>query len=62
MYSILSQSGNSTTYVTQFFVDREDDIAALPKYPKVAKGSTCLCLATKQVWILNNDSEWEVFA
>ena len=61
MYSIISQSGNTTTYVTEFLIDNENDLAQLPKGPRIAPSSCAICLENDSVYILGNDNEWHPF-
>lgn len=58
MYSITAQSGNISSYVIEFQVDKLEDIATLPKSPTCASGSSCLCLEDVSVWKLGDDNEW----
>ena len=58
MYSITAQSGNVSSYVMEFQVDKLEDIATLPKSPTCTLGSTCLCIEDSSVWALGNDNEW----
>lgn len=58
MINIREQSGKTTAYVTEFTVDKEDEIANLPIFPSCAKGSVCLCIEDSTVYILNGENEW----
>lgn len=58
MYSITAQSGNVSSYIMEFQVDKLEDIATLPKSPTCASGSSCLCLENSSVWKLGDDNEW----
>ena len=62
MYSIVSQSGNITTYVTEFLIDDTSELANLPKHPKVAYSSRAICLSNNSIYVLGNDNEWHLFA
>ncbi len=60
MVNIIKQTNNTTTYVTDFIADTEDDVQSLPtKANDVAPGSTCLVAETGNVYILNNQEEWK---
>lgn len=58
MYSIIAQSGNTSSYIMEFQVDKIEDLVSLPKSPTCAAGSYCLCLEDSSVWKLGNDNEW----
>ena len=60
MINIRKQSGRTTAYLTEFTVDKEDEIAELPVFPACAKGSICLCIEDLTVYILNGENEWVV--
>lgn len=57
-YDVIGQSGNTTAYVMEFQIDTTAEIADLPKSPKCAVGSYCLCLENSSVWKLGHDNEW----
>lgn len=58
MINIREQGGQQKAYVTEFTVDKEDEITNLPKYPQTARGSTCICIEDSSVYILNGENEW----
>lgn len=58
MYSITAQSGNVSSYIMEFQVDKLEDIATLPKSPTCASDNSCLCLENSSVWKLGDDNEW----
>ena len=58
MYSITAQSGNTSSYIMEFQVDKIEDLVDLPKSPTCAPGSTCLCIEDSSVWALGNDNKW----
>lgn len=60
MINIREQGGKTTAYLTEFTVDKEDEIAELPVFPACAKGSICLCIEDSTVYILNGENEWVV--
>jgi len=56
MYNIMQQNDHIGVYVTQFVADSEEDIAELPT--SVQPGSTCIVVATSNVYMLNNQKVW----
>lgn len=58
MYSVTSQSGNTTAYVMSFVIDSPDGLGELPISPDCAVGSDCLCLSDSSVYILSNENVW----
>lgn len=52
------QSGQETTYLTEFTVDKESEINDLPVFPEVAKGSLCLIVENCAIYILNGENTW----
>ena len=58
MINIREQNGKPTAYLTEFTVDKEDEIAELPVFPACAKGSVCLCIEDSTIYILNGENEW----
>lgn len=58
MYSIIEQSGTTSTYVTEYIVDTVIEIQELPKMPKILAGSSCIVLENSSVYMLGNDNEW----
>lgn len=58
MYSITAQSGNTSSYIMEFQVDKIEDLVGLPKSPTCSSGSTCLCIEDSSVWVLGSDNEW----
>lgn len=58
MVNILKQSGRETTYITEFMIDKEDEISTLPIFPNVAKGSICFCIENKSLYLLNGENHW----
>ena len=56
MYSITAQSGNVSSYVMEFQVDKLEDIATLPTTWKT--GSSCIVIEDSSVFMLNNNKEW----
>ena len=59
MINIIKQNDNISTYVTEFVADTEDDIKNLPtSITEVYPGSTCIVVATSNVYMLNNKMEW----
>lgn len=59
MINITKQSGKSTAYITEFIVDTIAEIANLPLYPNVSKGSSALILENSSVYILSGKNEWK---
>lgn len=59
MVNILKQSGRETTYITEFMIDKEDEISTLPIFPNVAKGSTCFVIEDSSVYMLASDNTWK---
>lgn len=57
MTGIMKQSDKVTTYVTEYIVDKDDDIKTLPT--GCAPGSIALVAETSNVYILNNKREWK---
>ena len=57
MFNIVKQSDRATTYVTEFVADEEADVTNLPT--TVAPGSTCIVIASSNVYMLNNKKEWK---
>lgn len=56
----ITKQGNSTSaYVTEFVVDSASDVSNLPVQPDVATGSSCLCIATGAVYILDSTGTWK---
>ena len=62
MYAITAQSGRVSSYVMEFQVDKIEDLVDLPKSPRCAPGSYCLCLEDSSVWKLGNDNEWHLLS
>ena len=58
MINIIEQGGRTTAYLTEFIIDKEDEIAELPVFPACAKGSVCLCIENSTIYILNGENEW----
>ena len=59
MINVIKQNEHVSVYVTEFVADTEDDIKDLPTDPKeVYPGSTCIVVATSNVYMLNNNKEW----
>ena len=59
MINIIKKNDNISAYVTEFVADTEDDIKDLPTdISKVFPGSTCIVVATSDVYMLNNNQEW----
>ena len=59
MINVIKQNDNVSTYITEFVADTEDDIKDLPTSPnEVYPGSTCIVVATANVYMLNNKKEW----
>ena len=57
-YRITSQSGETEAYVTEMICDTEADVANLPT-SNCEPGSTCLCIETSSVYILNSERVWK---
>lgn len=58
MIRITKQNDNVSAYVTEFVADTEADVKDLPTDIKeVYPGSTCIVVATADVYILNNQGE-----
>lgn len=58
MINIVKQSGRDSAYVTEFVVDKIEDVASLPIYPNVSKGSSALVLESSSVYILSGENQW----
>lgn len=58
MINIRQQSGQERAYITEFIIDKEDEVANLPIFPQTAKGSTCLCIEDSSVYMLNGENQW----
>lgn len=58
VYTKLNQSGITTTHLTEFAVDRRADIAQLPTFPDIPKGSDCIVLEDSSVFMLGVDNTW----
>ena len=59
MINIIKKNDNVSAYVTEFVADTEADIKDLPTdTSKVFPGSTCIIVATSDVYMLNNNQEW----
>lgn len=56
--NIIKQSGTSTYGVAELVVDTASDISSLPVQPEFATGSSCLVIATGDVYILNSAGTW----
>mgnify|MGYP007038210014 CR=1 FL=1 len=56
--NITKQGDTTTAYVTEFVVDSASDVANLPVQNEVATGSSCLCIATGAVYILDSTGDW----
>lgn len=59
MAIIREQSGNTRNYVTDFIVDKKAEVADLPVFPQVAKGSSCLAIEDSSFYILGEDNTWK---
>lgn len=59
MAIIREQSGNTRNYVTDFIVDQKTEVASLPVFPQVAKGSSCLVIEDSSFYILGEDNTWK---
>ena len=59
MINIIKQSGRDSAYVTEFVIDKIEDVANLPIYPNVSKGSSALVLEDSSVYILSGGNEWK---
>lgn len=57
-YRVTGQSGRVKTYVTEMICDTEADIQNLP-IDNCEPGSTCLCIETSNVYILNSEKIWK---
>lgn len=57
----ITRNGNvSNSYVVEILADSDADIANLPTKASagIEAGSTCIVVATSEVYILNNQDEW----
>lgn len=59
MINIIKQSGRDSAYITEFVIDKIEDVANLPIYPNVSKGSSALVLEDSSVYILSGGNEWK---
>lgn len=57
-FATTKQSGKDMTYVSEFVADSASDIQNLPVQPEVATGSSCLVIATGDVYVLNSTGNW----
>lgn len=58
MINIIKQSGRDSAYVTEFVIDKIEDVANLPIYPNISKGSSALVLESSSVYILSGENQW----
>lgn len=58
MINIVKQSGRDSAYVTEFVIDKIEDVSSLPVYPNVSKGSSALVLENSSVYILGGENQW----
>lgn len=60
MFSVLTWGcNNHDANLTEFLCDDASDISSLPVDGTVAVGSKAVVVSTKQIYILNNNREWE---
>lgn len=60
MFNITKNRDATSSYVVEITADSASDIPNLPTAAtsNIAAGSTCLVIATSEVYILNNQDEW----
>ena len=58
-YRVTKQNGKIEAYVAELIADTVEDLDDI-NVNNYAAGSTCLVVATKDVYILNTQKEWEV--
>lgn len=58
-YKVTKQNGKTEAYVAELIADTVADLNNI-NVNNYAAGSTCLVVATKDVYILNTQKEWAV--
>ena len=59
MINIIKKNDNISAYITEFVADTEADVQNLPTdLNKVYPGSTCIVVATSEVYMLNSSGAW----
>lgn len=60
MFKITKNGNTSSSCVVDILADSNADIANLPTKASagIEAGSTCIVVATSEVYILNNQDEW----
>lgn len=59
MFRIIKQNDDVQKNIKEFVADTEADVADLPTSSnEVDPGSTCIVVATSNVYMLNNQKEW----
>lgn len=57
MVNVIKQGDSTGAYVTELVADSVADIANLPT--NVYSGSTCICIETSDVYMLNGQKQWK---
>ena len=55
----IKQQDHNNVYYTEFAIDDEEDVAALPTAPnEVGVGSAAICIGNSEVYMLNSKRKW----
>lgn len=58
MINIRKQGNRVTTYLTEFIIDKTEELEDLPVFPNVARGSVCFCIESGTIYILGGSNSW----
>lgn len=57
MFGTMSQSGKTSTYCNEYWVDTEADVASIP-VDSAAPGSIVIVIETGSAYMLNSSKKW----
>lgn len=56
----IKERDSNSTYYNEFAIDKESDIADLPKQPECATGSAAICIENSEVYMLDSKGHWRM--